>query len=331
VKLLIIILIAANIATFFWLRQTYPQSVSDRNGPLAQSGVASYTGDSLATIRLLDEPKVAASIAGSTVADDALNPQQLQPNPARTLDAEEAVDGQLAASASVIKNAKEKSEVSNTASVKHSVTKYATKNDVIQTAEQNIPVGSTNNAAQKPSLALLESAAEQTQKLPAGLCWFVDIEQDGKVAAKSNGLNEIGEYLGSLGIQSELVEVKIPKPLRYIVYLPAKDSNAEAMTELRRLLSDGYDAFVFRDGKYKNAISLGLYNNKRIAENMLSRFSSEGLDAKLSPWESFRYDSRLRLDGDSSGKLASGLWSALEDRWDGAQREKKYCNAIASR
>lgn len=311
-KLLVIILIAANVATYFWFQQTYSQSAAD---PLLENSQEySSDGRALATIRMLHEPEIVepvladASSANSVGDEFAVKPgmkpaaKQLPPSAKQTLAASAA--GKMVSAAQ-----------SN------------------ESAGRTIPDAADSKvvASQSPALTSLDRSDRQTQKLPNGLCWFLDIEQGGKPTSKSNGLNEIGEYLGSLGIQSELVEVKIPKPLRYIVYIPAKDSKAEAITELRRLLADGYDAFVFREGKYKNAISLGLYNNKRIAENMLGRFSSEGLDAKLSPWESFRFDSRLRLDGDSSGKLASGLWSALEDRWDGAQREKKYCNAIASR
>lgn len=296
-RLLIIFLIAANAASFFWIRQTIGSESAATNHGLAQLP----NSESAVSITLLRE--LGNATFDKVPGADGTEPTQTSQN---TLQSKlSPPDDDLAA---------------------QTLAKVEEEVDATNSAETISADSEELGDAATPAAFKFDE-----EPLPDGLCWFVDVAAEPRKNSQPEWLSTLSAYLGELGINADIVDVKVPKPLKYVVYIPPTDSKAASLARLRGLLSDGYDAFVFRDGEYKNGISLGFYSQKEIAYKMLDKFRGEGLAVELAPWRSFKTDTRLRVDNPSSGRLAGGLWNSVEAEWRGIEREKKYCDAVASR
>lgn len=320
-RLLIILLLAVNCATFFWLQ--HAQSAT-RESQLV------YTpfDPSSPPIVLLNEPEEqvvasADSKLGDSKQDDSqsnLSEQQLtDAAQSATQSIEQAVEKAVekeADSNQLVANLASSISPSNTKPKRESVNPNPSNK-----APNSIPNISQQGAAKTVSLDFAEEGA---------LCWFVDFDDAGVIqreAGRQTQLGAISDYFSSLGVQAELVSVKVPKVDKHIIYLPARESSKQALADLKDLLKQGYDAFVFREGEFRNAISLGFYKNRVLAKEMQKKFQDEGLDARLSPWKTYKVDKKLRIVSDE-GRGFAKLWGGVENEWQGARREKKYCNSI---
>ena len=284
---MLIVLIAANVASYFWIQQTIGSGSAGEPAQFASSTQAA----NITLLRELGQEALSAQTAEEEQHQDKQNTPAPAPRKKSTPQPEESIN--------------------RVASLKPAVPAVEPA-PVIPRAE-------------------LVPAEPQLEPLAEGLCWFVDGAPKPRQGAEAEWLNTLAAYLGELGINADIVEVEVPKPLKYVVYLPAAESKSAALARLRSLLADGYDAFVFREGEYRNAISLGFYSQKEIAHRMLDKFRGEGLAVELAPWRTFRTDARLRVDNPSSGKLAGRLWKSVAAEWNGIEREKKYCDAVAQR
>lgn len=285
-RLLIILLIAANAGTYFWFQQLHAKNSS------AQSEIT-YSDADYPQIVLLHEhlakEEQAVSIPSEetgivVIADEG--EQKESPLPA----------------------------------------------EVVSSATQEEPVQQVAIVSEVDSLSSPIDVKPFDMSDEKALCWFVDLEE-GEAQEESDNrkalLASIGDYFGSLGVSSEIVSVKVPRVQKQVIYLPARESSQQALADLKKLLQDGYDAFVFRQGEFRNAISLGFYSNKTFAKEMLEKFRSEGLDAQLAPWETFDIDPMLRVPDQNPAEL-SEHWRGVEDQWQGIRREKKYCNSVVA-
>ncbi len=283
-RLLIILLIAANCATYFWLQTAHSSTRAPSVSPAFEAAPQ---------IVLLHEQSAEIADSGS----------QVEPK-------EPELPMQVSAPDRVAK-----------ADVPASV-----KGDA-----ETTHVNSHGNSENPASQVAIRSALPQNFE-DGDLCWFVDLadEQDATLAAqRQQQLDAISNYFYSLGVQSELVSVEVVKVSKHVIYLPARETYKQALTDLKALLKEGYDAFVFREGEFRNAISLGFYSNKNLAEEMREKFQQKGLDAQLSPWRTHSVDPMLRVDDRNTEGLTE-LWGSMESQWQGARREKKYCNSVVA-
>lgn len=332
-RLLIILLLAVNCATFFWLQ--HAQSATSES----QLVYTPFDPNS-PSIVLLDEPEEQAVVKADSQLGDS-KPGDGKPDDSKQGDSQSNVSEQqlvdLAQSA--------------TQSVEQAVAKPSEKavesNQLVASVVSSIPQSSTepervsvNPSPSKKALnsiaSISKDAATKTVSLDfaedGALCWFVDFDDAGVIqrdSGRQTQLGAISEYFSSLGVQAELVSVKVPKVDKHIIYLPARESSKQALADLKDLLKKGYDAFVFREGEFRNAISLGFYRNRVLAKEMQGKFQDEGLDARLSPWKTYKVDKKLRIVSDE-GRGFAKLWGGVENEWQGARREKKYCNSVVA-
>ena len=289
-RLLIILLIAANCATYFWLQQTQARVSADY-----ASSLPAYQGyPTIVMLTELSSELEAETVLSNTSANKSTNA------PLNESDVEQIAEHAVAV---IDHKAGQTEPLESEATSKQEL---LTETEVIELAKLQL---------QKPVLE------------EGDLCWFVDISssQDQQLLDdRERQLGAISNYFSSLGVYSELVSVKVPRIQKHVIYLPARETAKQAVSDLKELLKDGYDAFVFRQGEFRNAISLGFYGNKTYAEEMLEKFRSQGLDAQLAPWKTFDIDPMLRLE---DRELAEH-WQDVEDQWQGARREKKYCNSV---
>ncbi|BBP02216.1 SPOR domain-containing protein [Sulfuriferula nivalis] len=68
----------------------------------------------------------------------------------------------------------------------------------------------------------------------------------------------------------------------YWVYLPPLKSKAEADNKTEELKNSGIkDISVIRDGKWENAISMGLYGKEAIANDRVAKLKKLGINAQI--------------------------------------------------
>lgn len=131
-------------------------------------------------------------------------------------------------------------------------------------------------------LSVVPPVADTAVRLPqdgsrqlAGMCvlvgsWQQQADAQGKV-----------DDLVSQGAQVVVRRIVANEPGLSWVYLPAYDSEAEALSALRALQRMGVDSFITRDGDRDNAISLGYFKNRDSARGVQQRLEREGYKASI--------------------------------------------------
>lgn len=86
--------------------------------------------------------------------------------------------------------------------------------------------------------------------------------------------------LGSPGTNHEIREVERELPsLHWVIIPPQPDARAQAL--FRDLQRRGIDSYLVRQGENRNAISLGLFESRQAADDVLEEKKSQNLNAIL--------------------------------------------------
>ncbi len=103
--------------------------------------------------------------------------------------------------------------------------------------------------------------------------------------------------LGERGIKGLIKPETETEVVGYWIMYPPAASLSEARETLNRLESQGFeDLWLFEQGPFKGAISLGLYAMQSRAEVMAARMRKRGLEVKVMPKQQVRKTYWLRLD-----------------------------------
>lgn len=166
-------------------------------------------------------------------------------------------------------------------------------------------------AAQRPAPSVPESRPSQPKPSPlakrepppvvppkpepAMICWEVgDYPGESQANTAVAALPAGSQVLEVVKVQERQVD-------GYYVLLPAADTQEEAKANLARLKNEGVtDTWLFRSGPLKNAISLGLFNNRVNAERHAARIRGKGFKTQLREKGSGEDIYRLRLKGPDS-------------------------------
>lgn len=132
---------------------------------------------------------------------------------------------------------------------------------------------------------------------------------------------------------AEVVEISRPLPSFHWVLLPPAESRAAAYERFQEVRARGIDAYLVTEGPQENAISLGLFESRRAAENVLSQRQSQGLEAILAsfPRNQIRY--ALFFEATAKGpenrdlaaleRLESEFESVVKSRCEGVATPQK--------
>lgn len=115
--------------------------------------------------------------------------------------------------------------------------------------------------------------------------------EDSKRADRScYAVGPFSSYSKAMSIAERLTEGQVAHTLRkkeerhptgYWIYLPASQSREEAKKVLRNMHAAGIDSFIVLNGKHKNAISVGVYNNKQAAVRRTKELNNKGFPVKI--------------------------------------------------
>lgn len=165
-----------------------------------------------------------------------------------------------------------------------------------------------------------ESAQAGSPEVCLRVGWF-DSEEGAR--------NAIGDHK-ILPDTARIEEVSEPLPSFHWVLLPPASSRAEAYERFQELQSRGIDSYLVLDGPQENAISLGLFESRRAAENVLNQRQAQGLEATLAsfPRNQIRYALFF-------GVAAKGPENGLEATIERLQSEfetvvKSGCEGVAT-
>ncbi len=128
-----------------------------------------------------------------------------------------------------------------------------------------------------------KQTARKKAKSPAGDCYRVGPFQ-GLVTA-----HRVGEQLKSTGLNAHIQTKSVIETKGYWLMHPPKDSIESARLALAELRDKGLrDLWLFETGPWKGAISLGVYETRKRAEDAARRFRQKGIEVKVMPMKRYR-------------------------------------------
>ncbi|WP_148861584.1 SPOR domain-containing protein [Marinobacter fonticola] len=77
------------------------------------------------------------------------------------------------------------------------------------------------------------------------------------------------------------VEQISPRPFYHWVLVPPLGSRSAALERLEELQRAGVDSYLVTEGEYSNAISLGLFESEKLAQDLNARFQSRNVETVL--------------------------------------------------
>jgi hypothetical protein len=122
----------------------------------------------------------------------------------------------------------------------------------------------------------------------------------------------------ALGDQVKTKTLNVKTGEEFWVYLEPLVSHKAALTKLRELQAKKIDSFIVTRGKYKNAISLGLFSKAESAEQHQANMKSKGLDPKIEVRDRTRREFWVQfhlnqpLEGGTKQRLQGELDDPLE-------------------
>ncbi|ENO14530.1 hypothetical protein J057_13872 [Marinobacter nanhaiticus D15-8W] len=85
----------------------------------------------------------------------------------------------------------------------------------------------------------------------------------------------------SLLSRTAIVEQTNPRPPYHWVIIPPLESRSVALKRLAEFQRAGVDSYLVTKGEYSNAISLGLFESERLAQELNARFQSRNVETVL--------------------------------------------------
>lgn len=157
-----------------------------------------------------------------------------------------------------------------------------------------VPVETAPAPPRHAPQSLASTSPPQPQPQPRGpseACWQLAAADTRAIA--ENAAHHLPFWARSLGI----VTVKASRASAYYVMIPPAKNRDQAEATVQRLRAKGIkDTWRFPRGRYRNAISLGLFSQKSNADSYLQSIRAKGFQAVVQPKEETveRYAVQLR-------------------------------------
>ena len=134
--------------------------------------------------------------------------------------------------------------------------------------------------------------------------------------------------LSNLAIYSETKSKSAQEALRYWVYIPRLKSTREAEAKVAELNAEGVtDVFIVQEPKWKNAISLGVFSDEKLATHHLEDLKARGINNVAKRLRNEESGSASLVTSAITPDLASKL-NALKPDFPGSEIKQTTCNAL---
>lgn len=175
----------------------------------------------------------------------------------------------------------------------------------------------------EPASAASDVVPQVVDAAPA-LCWQIGPFPEA-VSAK-----QVSQRLLAVDIAMRTGTFSVQAEPDYWVHVPPLPSYREALQRLRELQAEKVDSFLIADGELKNGISLGFFTSRERAEKILSQRREQGIAAEIQLVPRVTEQLWGVIAADDYDKLSDPLWQKVAEGIKGLQRQKNYCDKIAS-
>jgi hypothetical protein len=98
----------------------------------------------------------------------------------------------------------------------------------------------------------------------------------------SANLKKAQDLMVQLGVQSQLLEKPSQESKRFWIYIPPAASQAVADKKIEVLRQHGVlQTYIVQDEKWRYAISLGIFQDEKLADNLLQEIKNKGIKTAI--------------------------------------------------
>lgn len=138
------------------------------------------------------------------------------------------------------------------------------------------------------------------------------------------------ERLSSIDVRSSRHELELSVGSNYWVLLPAKASRKEAQRELKKLQSLGVDSYVVPKGDYANAISLGMFTKKGLADAVVDNLKSKKYNPTLKVIDRTQIETWVMVSPQDADNMSDLTWNRVMKELNNQERRQNFCLDVAS-
>jgi hypothetical protein len=139
------------------------------------------------------------------------------------------------------------------------------------------------------------------------------------------------ERLTTMELKATVESLEIPGEPGYWVFLPSQGTSKQAFAVLRELQAKGIDSFVIPKGDQENGISIGMFNQKALAEQRLEEMKKKGYATEMTEIVRSVKETWVVLPPGQANQLSAETWQQMMyDEEDNLERRQNFCPAVAS-
>lgn len=142
----------------------------------------------------------------------------------------------------------------------------------------------------------------------------------------SANLKKAQDLMVQLGVQSQLLEKPSQESKRFWIYIPPAASQAVADKKIEVLRQHGVlQTYIVQDEKWRYAISLGIFQDEKLADNLLQEIKNKGIKTAIKGLRNQEAgQSVLTLNNVSADKLDALNKAKIE--FDNAELKEVACH-----
>lgn len=138
------------------------------------------------------------------------------------------------------------------------------------------------------------------------------------------------QRLAILGVRSQSLMLKLPSGVVYWVHLPPLPSREAARRRLAELQANDIDSYIIPKGELLNGISLGVFTQKRLAEERLAVLLGGGVEAQISEIQRSAEQLWLVLEPSERRKIGPDTIQKFISQGFVSQERQNFCLDVAS-
>lgn len=138
------------------------------------------------------------------------------------------------------------------------------------------------------------------------------------------------ERLSAIDITSTEHQLELSVGSNYWVYLAPATTRKEARRVLKDLQSRGVDSYVVPKGEYANAISLGMFTKKDLANGVVRKLVDKGFDPNLKVIDRTQIEIWVMVSPADAEKMSDLTWERVMKEIKSQERRENFCLDVAS-
>ena len=142
--------------------------------------------------------------------------------------------------------------------------------------------------------------------------------------------NAFIERLKAIDVRSTRHELELSVGSNYWVFLSPLSSRKEAQGALKKLQSLGVDSYVVPKGDYANAISLGMFTKKNLADSVVKNLKDKKYSPELKIIDRTQMETWVMISPLDAEKMSDLTWNRVMKELNNQERRQNFCLDVAS-